>query len=369
MRILVWSGSYAPGIGGVEVVVQGLARSLADRGDRVEVMTQGPAGTSLEAEGSVHRLPFHEALSSRDPSVVASLGARVTAIVRRFAPDLVHAHAVHPSEFFLLRTLDAVPVPLIFTLHGWTALGSGRDTLRERMLRLATGVTGCSRHVVNEAVRAVPEIAARATTIYNGCRDPGLAIEPLPFDPPHLLFVGRLVESKGVDRLLHAFRVVLARHPSSRLTIVGDGPLRVPLEQECGRLGIADRTRFEGAVSRARVFDGLNRATLLVVPSHGGAEGLPMVALEASLMARPIVAARDGGLPEAVVDGRTGFLVQDEDPNSLAHAMLRVLDSRALAVDLGREGRRHALARFDWDAQMAAYARTYEKTAEEWTRR
>ena len=168
MRILIWAGSYPPELGGVGVVVEGLARSLAARGEAVQVVAQSADNegtTDRKPEGVVHRLPFHQVLSSRDPARVAALTERVARIMRDFEPHVAHVHAMHPSEFFLLRTADVAPCPLVFTLHGWTPMASGRDTLRDRMLRRADWVTGCSQHVVDRAIREVPEIDGRSLTI------------------------------------------------------------------------------------------------------------------------------------------------------------------------------------------------------------
>lgn len=366
MRILIWSGSYPPELGGVSVVVHGLARSLAARGETVQVVTQsrdGESATDLKPEGVVHRLPFHQVLSSRDPARVIALTGNVAEIKRNFQPDLVHVHAVHPSEFFLLRTATVAPCPVIFTLHGWTPMASGQDTLRERMLRGADWVTGCSQHVVDRAILEVPDVGGRSRTIYNGCSDPGLRIAPLPFDPPRLLCVGRLVESKGFDRVLRVLPAVVKSHPAIRLTIVGDGPCRPELERECAGRDLITRTEFVGEVSRDRVFAYLNAATLLVVPSRDGSEGLPMVALEAALMERPVVAARDGGLAEAVVDGETGFLIEGGDLNGLGRSILRVVANSELATRIGRAARRYVLDRFDWEAQLTNYSNLYESAA------
>lgn len=323
----------------------------------------------LMPEGAVYRLPFHQVLSSRDPARVIALTERVAEIKRSFAPSLVHAHAMHPSEFFLLRTLETASCPMIFTLHGWTPMASGQDTLRDRMLRRADWVTGCSQHVVDRAIREVPEIGDRSVLIYNGCHDPGVHIAPLPFRPPRLLCVGRLVESKGFDQVLRALPAVLRSQPATRLTIVGDGPRRKDLERECALLDLTARTEFVGGVSRDRVFAYLNAATLLIMPSRGGAEGLTMVALEAALMERPVVATRDGGLPEAVVDGHTGFLIESGDRKGLERSILSVLGNPELAARFGRAGRRHVLDAFDWDTQVSNYSSLYERAVERYEKR
>lgn len=367
MRILIWASSYPPGVGGVEVVVHDLVRGLIARGHEALVVTQGDSASessaTTEDDVTVHRLPFHQVLSSRDPARVAVLTDEVAGIRRDFAPDVVHAHAVHPSLFFLLRTTDAAPCPLVFTIHGWTELAAGEGTLRDRMLHRADWVTGCSQSIVDRAILEMPGIADRTSTIYNGCRDSGMTLAPLPFDPPQIVFVGRLVETKGVDRVLQAMPGVLAAFPAARLTIVGDGPLRPALAAEAARLRITGQTTFTGAVERDRVFGYVNASTLLVAPSRGGTEGLTLVALEAALMQRPVVATRDGGLAEAVVDGETGFLVQDDDPASLTRSILRILTDRDLAVRLGRAGRQRVMEQFDWETQVDRYMSLYERAA------
>ena len=86
-----------------------------------------------------------------------------------------------------------------------------------------------------------------------------------------------------------------------------------------------------------------------------------MVALEAALMERPVVATRDGGLTEAVMDGQTGFLVKSGDLRGLEKSILRVLGDSELAARLGRSGRRHVLDSFDWDTQVTNYSSLYER--------
>jgi glycosyltransferase involved in cell wall biosynthesis len=229
------------------------------------------------------------------------------------------------------------------------------------MLRSADWVTGCSQHVVDRAVCELPEIAGRAERIYNGCHDPGGNEVPLPIDPV-LLCVGRLVESKGFDEVLRAMPAILEEQPRTRLTVVGEGPQRPELEALCARMNLRSQTHFAGSLPRERVLAHIQAATLLVVPSQGGSEGLPIVALEAALMERPVIATRDGGLPEAVVDGRTGFLVESGDRSGLEQAILSLLRDPPLAARMGQAGRRHALEHFDWNTQVERYMRLYDRT-------
>ncbi len=94
-----------------------------------------------------------------------------------------------------------------------------------------------------------------------------------------------------------------------------------------------------------------------------------MVALEAALMERPVVATRDGGLPEAVVDGHTGFLIESGDRKGLERSILSVLGNPELAARFGRAGRRHVLDGFDWDTQVSNYSSLYERAVERYEKR
>jgi glycosyltransferase involved in cell wall biosynthesis len=221
-------------------------------------------------------------------------------------------------------------------------------------------VVGVSAHVTERAVLEEPGIRRRALTIFNGCPVPGIEPSPLPFDPPVVLFAGRLVHQKGVDRLIAAMAVLLEREPALRLEIVGDGPERRSLQETAATLGIHASVSFAGAVDHADVFDRLNRATVVALPSRGS-EGLPMAAIEAALMGRPVVAVRNPGSEEAIVDGETGILVESEGAETaLAAAIWRVIAGPPFADRLGRSARGRALDVFGWDAHVARYAALYD---------
>lgn len=363
MRVLLWSSTYPPALGGVETVVHGLARSLTSRGARVFVVTQGERAeetVEAEPEATVCRLPFHQVLSSRVPDRVADLTRRVATLRRDFRPDVVHVHAVHPSEFFLLRTNAAAPCPIVFTMHGWTEMEAGVGSIRERLLRHSDRVTGVSEHVVERMVREVPECRERASVVYNGCHDPGPGSSPLPVAPPRILCAGRLVESKGFDLMLGALPRILERLPDTRLTIAGEGPERERLVAQSAKLDLDANVQFTGRLSQEELFARLSDSTVLVMPSRRGSEGLPMMALEAALLERPVVASRDGGLPEAVLDGHTGLLVESDDQRGLEASVLRILENPRLARALGRQGRQRTLAKFSWESQIDNYQRLYE---------
>ncbi len=145
-----------------------------------------------------------------------------------------------------------------------------------------------------------------------------------------LLFVGRLVERKGVAYLLRAVKILRDQRPGIRLVIVGTGPEEGNLKAEAEALGIQDSVDFLGSVSEREKAMEYARATVFVLPaivdSKGDTEGQGVVILEAMRAGLPTVASSVGGITDLIVDGETGFLVPEKDPEALAAVIAKLLD-------------------------------------------
>ena len=149
-----------------------------------------------------------------------------------------------------------------------------------------------------------------------------------------LLTVGQLVHRKGQDLAIEALARLRAEGRDVVLWLAGDGPARPALERQAAERGLGDAVRFLGR--RADVPDLLAACDVLVMPSR--AEGLGVAALEAMALGRAVVAARVGGLAEAVIPDATGLLVEPDDVQALSAALARVVDDRGLRERLGRGG-------------------------------
>jgi glycosyltransferase involved in cell wall biosynthesis len=141
------------------------------------------------------------------------------------------------------------------------------------------------------------------------------------------------------------------------LVIAGDGPARLSLEKQAAALGIAGSVDFLGWVPPEKVAELINRATIVVMPSHR--EGLPTVALEAALMARPVVGTQVGGFPEVVLHQKTGWLVPPRDENALAEALLLLLNEPRSGVEMGEAARIRAQEIFSFERYIDAYENLY----------
>ena len=176
------------------------------------------------------------------------------------------------------------------------------------------------------------------------------------FDPLSVLFVGRLVRRKGVDTLIQSVDLLRNRGLDVRLTVVGEGP-----ELE-GLKGLAAASQvpveFSGKKNLLEIRELLRKAAVLCAPSttKGGEvpEALGLVLIEAQAMSVPVVGTRNGGIPETMVDGETGYLVAEDAPAELAEALGRLLGDGERNRRFGERARALICERFD-------IARSYER--------
>ena len=167
-----------------------------------------------------------------------------------------------------------------------------------------------------------------------------------------MLTVGRLVEHKGQDQTLRALALLRESEPRLRYAIAGSGAYGDNLRALASELGVQDRVSFLGHVDDDDLPALYNVAELYVGASRMAVdhvEGFGISLVEAAATSLPVIAGREGGMPEAVVDGATGLLADPYDPVSLAAAIRTVLCEPGLGARLGAEGRRVAESRYSWE--------------------
>ena len=181
---------------------------------------------------------------------------------------------------------------------------------------------------------------------------------PYPQAPPTAGFVGRLVPEKGVDVLLQAMRLVVDNLPDARLLVAGEGKDEPRLRALCGELGLDGSVEFLGYMEPAKFEAFWRRTHLQVVPSLW-AEPFGLVAVEAMAAARAVIATREGGLEESVVEGESGFLVDRADVQQLAHRLLFLLSDLEGCRLMGQRGLGICLERFDNERILEEHLQGY----------
>ncbi len=363
IRLLYWTEFFWPTIGGVETLAAQVIPVLKKRGYDITVVTTQqfdyPEHEILD-ETTIHRLPFHEVLRSRDPEAFIRLRRRIGSIRDDVAPDLIHANLYGPSIALHLESNRRAPIPTVVAIHADFSESGGMGGIVHRAFDEAAWVTAVSDATLGDIRSMFPEIQDKSSRIYNGLTAGNAKPTPMPAGPPHILCIGRLIREKGFDVALNAFANVRESFPDARLTVAGDGPERPALEEQARSLGLEGSVTFPGWVEPDSVFDLISRSTVMAIPSRWR-EPFGLVAIEAALMARPVVAARTGGLAEVVIDGKTGYLVGKENPLALAERLKLLLSQPRLAEGLGQAARKDTIERFSIDANVDAYDALYRR--------
>ncbi len=191
----------------------------------------------------------------------------------------------------------------------------------------------------------------------------GNAVAHVEDNRPTILFVGRLVERKGVHVLLQAFARRREQLVGWQLCLVGDGPQRQALEVLMHGLFLGEQVTFCGKVSTAELRARYAGASIFVLPAAadrgGESEGLGVVLLEALHNGVPVIASHTGGITDIVTDGETGLLVPPGDADALGDALVRLAGNAALRARLAAAGQQRVARQFNWESITARVLDAY----------
>lgn len=289
---------------------------------------------------------------------------RLSRLIKRLKPDIVHVHLFHASRFGAMAAYMAGISRIIRTRHNVAEPGV-KPGKKDRIWGVLLPV------ILDQTVAVSKAIAAQNRTphvIYNGV-DTNF-FNPEVFDQsqqkifsaefgvngsPVIGIAARLTRQKGHVNLLKAFSLLLTDYPDAQLLIAGDGEERATLEQLVIELKLTERVSFLGPIRKVREF--LSVLDLFVHPSIF--EGLGIAVIEAMSMALPIVATKVDGLTELITDGVEGILVEPDNSEELSSAMGRVLGDPSLLRELGRQARLKAVDKFSIETMVKKYEELY----------
>jgi glycosyltransferase involved in cell wall biosynthesis len=307
------------------------------------------------------------------PGYVAAGRRAAARLARTGGFDVIHAFWPIPQGLLGLAAKGASGLPLVSTFFGVELTWMEKQfpflaPLLRRIVRGSDAVTAISTYTAGRLKRQVPGVDP-AIIPFGAAVDAPAEPPPYTFDgarPFELLFVGRLVERKGVHLLLDAVAALPPDRPAI-VHVVGDGPERERLQARAERLDLGGRAVFHGFVSKDELERRLRTCDALVLPAvidaKGDTEGLGVVLLEAMSYARPVIASAAGGIVDIVRDGRSGFLVPPGDAPALTSAISRLMEDPARARAFGLAGREDVEANFSWDVIADRLAEIYRRVA------
>jgi len=340
--------------GGVESVAVVLVRALAAMNDldvHVVTLEHGPAAVVMETHdgATIHRLA-----ASRCPQIIDVLRGpgrhRLIEYILGLQPDILHSHETHGLM------LGDVPIPQVFTLHGFDTENLLADaarfaTMRSRLWGMVErrGLAQ-QRHIISITpyVRRKIEPMTHATIhdIDNPVDERFFAIIPAPREQ-RILCVGWLNERKNTLGAINAFALAVACGAAGTLVIAGqakESSYQQKVQDTIARHTLTDRVELLGHIDHGRLMQELAKATVLLLPSKQ--ENSPMAIAEAMAAGLPVIASNRCGMPYMVTENETGFLVDPEDVGQISNRLLRFLTDPAIARQMGMVGRQVAAQRF-----------------------
>jgi glycosyltransferase involved in cell wall biosynthesis len=333
IKILHLLESAGSEISSFQRIVEATARHLDRKRFRVHVWILGEDGPVVDqlavAGAAVKVIPWSRSLRANPSGAL-----QFWQTLRREHFDIVHQH-FGGGRAVRFVTRCGTRAKILVHFHGVAFLKPG-ENLRAPMSDFAIANS--------EAVARCVDGGARV--VYAGIEVPAFASGNAPFESSRPIRVfgmaGRIVELKGFEYMIEAFAKLHGDYPDARLEICGEGPDRVRLERRSNELGLDSVVRFLGW--RTDLPKLMSRWDVFVQPSLE--EGFGMAALDAMAAGLPVVASDVRGLPELIVDGVTGILVEPRNPKLLASATASLIEDAEKARKFGRAGRDRAAEKF-----------------------
>jgi glycosyltransferase involved in cell wall biosynthesis len=355
--------------GGVEQILFDTAAGLSERGCPQALLATGRKMESSFLEPFEHMGNDLSVVRAFKPDVALLHKVSDTDLVVELTKLVPTVHMVHDHDMVCPRKHKYFPLSLSVCnkpagLSCYLNLCCVQKSAKDSTLPIRIQGTGKVRNQL-KAAQNVQRFIVGSRYMKNELQTNGIAgdkiqiVHPVPAalqtpralpasESPEVLFVGQVIRGKGVDLMLKALSCLTGEW---RATIVGDGNYLETCKQMAELLGISERVRFTGWIPHEQLDDYYHSARLLVVPSRWP-EPFGMVGIEAMARGRPVIAFANGGIPDWLDHGITGFLVPADDVKGMASAIQEVLDDDSLASRMGQAGVVHVRNSFSHQAYL-----------------
>jgi glycosyltransferase involved in cell wall biosynthesis len=292
---------------------------------------------------------------------------------RRF--PLIHAHWILPQGLVAVMAKKLFGAKVLVTVHAGDVfpLKSGlMRALSAWTLRNADAVT-VNSVATGDAVRRVADVPMRIIPMgvdlkmFSSKGSSSGIRKKYGIDGKMILFVGRLAEKKGVSYLISALAKIKKSCPDCKLLIVGDGPDKPLLEKQAAEQAPKDSVIFAGSIPKEKLPAFYHSADVFVLPSivakSGDTEGLGVVLLEAIAAGVPVVASNVGGIPDIIIDKKTGLLVEQKSPEEISMAVVSLLRNPQKGESLSGAALEHVRKNYSWEKVSKDFSEIYSSLA------
>jgi len=294
--------------------------------------------------------------------------------VKKEKIDLIHSHWVIPQGFVGALVRFITGIPHVVSIHGTDIHLIHSYRITHPFMNMVARCTNCITTNSSHTNQLLMDVISKKN-INSSIIPMGIYPEQFQSESPtsnkkelKILFVGRLIDLKGICHLITAMKTVISMIDNVHLKIIGNGPERVKLEQLTNVLGISSRVQFIDNTGREKLLLHYNDANLFVLPSitiNGQTEGLGVVLLEAMASGVPVIGSNTGGIPDIITDGVNGLLVPPGDPDALAAAIITILENPEMADKFTTEGLKTVKERFSWDKISDQFIEVYQRVLNE----
>ena len=278
-----------------------------------------------------------------------------------FKPDLVHAHYAAGNG---LLGLSCMVRPLLVSVWGSDINKNSNNLIArfitKRVLRKAEHITATGRFLKKQAESITSSAAHKISIIPFGVNIPESILEIEESTAIKICFIKNHRPVSGADILIKAMAEVKEEIPDIKLSLSGaENTQTSRLKKLTEKLGLSDIIEFVGHINHSEIYSFIKKHNFMVMPSR--AESFGVAAIESSACARAVVASNIGGVPEVVIDGKTGILVEPENHMALAKAIIELAKNTDRCRQLGRAGYEFVKENYDWEKSLEAMSELYNR--------
>lgn len=328
-----------------ETFVLNQITDLIDMGHDVEIISSGRpkedvVHESVERYGLLRKTHY---LTKNQSNIGFELDERLVSAL--FFTDIIHAHFAAGQTEIALKIARSFGIPFVFTAHAYDIfINPDAGALREKFEAASKAITISDFNKDYLLKMLGEDLREKIEVVRCGVRlEDFRFVERKPGDKVRILLVGRFVEKKGIRYAIEAFKEVAGEIQNAELRIIGDGELKNEIVGLMNALNLQERIALLGPMPQSAVLKEMEAADIFLLPSvtaaNGDREGVPVSIMEASATGLPVVSSLHTGIPEVVIDGKTGFLAPEKDTDLLARRLKELILDPNLRSRMGKEGR------------------------------